>query len=796
MAGSLFRRVVARVKGENQDAELTPDGFAESTTLDEKTAAGLTGTGKIEPTSKTFGLEVDDEEVKSGRASEIASEDFADDDEAVRDIPMAVRRIVSMTDNPEELTLTFRYFVLSILFIVPGAFLSQMSYFRTTSAAYSVFFVQIASNYVGMWLAKILPNKKILGINLNPGPWSTKEHVLVTLSAASGATYNLAYAPVSIAELYFNEPMNPAVAIFFMWSVVVTGYSFAAISRQFLLYDPQYPWFQALCQTALFESQKKERENPTPVSKKQMRVFFAVFLGLALWQFLPEYVFPMTGSLAFLCWVAPRNPVANFIGSGFGGMGFLNLSLDWSNLSTNGNLFLLPWWTQVIMFLAFAFNCWVLLPAAKWGNLSEFKPGLMSTSVLQGNGTKYPLTKLVTSQGALNETAYEEYGPLYLGAQMLWGIFFSYAAFLSAWVWAALFGWPSFKKAIAKFKKRNSEGKGKGINHQYNDQLNILMRSYEEVPLWWFLALFACSFVSILTMTAAGKIYIPVWTYFIALLTGAVVVTPLGWLYAVSNYQLPVGTLNELIYGLCVNAISGHKNPTGATIYSSIAGDAWYRAQYMLQDAKIGFYNKVPPKATFFSQVFGCTIGVPINYGVVKWVLSSKRDILLGIEKDPTHQWTAQHLSSSLSTSVEYVLIGPTKMFQQSSFKPLPYGFIVGAFAPILMFALHKFFPNSKLKFRLWNTTIFFSCVSNFYGNVSTGYTSAFIGGFIVMFWAFRYRNKLWTRYNYLMGAAFDAGYNLNLLLVFLFFGSGKIISMPYWWGNNEQSSERCFALD
>jgi hypothetical protein len=220
------------------------------------------------------------------------------------------------------------------------------------------------------------------------------------------------------------------------------------------------------------------------------------------------------------------------------------------------------------------------------------------------------------------------------------------------------------------------------------------------------------------------------------------------------------------------------------------------RSIQKLTSHRIGHYMHIPPRATFFSQVFGCTIGVPINYGVVKWVLSSKRDILLGLEKDPTHQWTAQHLSSSLSTSVEYVLIGPTKMFQQSSFKPLPYGFLVGALAPILLFALHKKFPNSKLKFRLWNTTIFFSCVSNFYGNVSTGYTSAFIGGFVVMFWAFRYRSKLWARYNYLLGAAFDAGYNLNLLLVFLFFGSGKIISMPYWWGNNEQNSERCFALD
>jgi OPT family oligopeptide transporter len=546
MAGSIFRRVVARVKGENENAVITPDGFAESTTLDEKIANGLTGTGKIEPTSKTYGLEVGDEEIRSGKASDTESDEFADDDEAVRDLLPAVRRIVSMTDNPEELTLTFRYFVLSILFIVPGAFLSQMSYFRTTSAAYSVFFVQIASNYVGQWLAKVLPNKKILGINLNPGPWCTKEHVLVTLSAASGATYNLAYAPVSIAELYFGEPMNPGIAVVFMWSVVVTGYSFAAISRQFLLYDPQYPWFQALCQTALFESQKKERSNPTPVSKRQMRIFFAVFFGVTMWQFLPEYVFPMTGSLAFLCWVAPKNPVANFIGSGFGGMGFLNLSLDWSTLSTNGNLFLLPWWTQVIMFLAFVFNCWILLPAAKWGNLSEFKPGLMSTSVLQGNGTKYPLTKLVTAEGTFNQAAYEEYGPLYLGAQMLWGIFFSYAAFLSAWVWAALFGYPSFKKAYQKFKNRNSEGNDKGINHQYNDQLNILMRSYKEVPLWWFGLLFACSFVSIVTMAAAGKIYIPVWTYFVALATGALVVTPLGWLYASSNYQLPIGTFNEV----------------------------------------------------------------------------------------------------------------------------------------------------------------------------------------------------------------------------------------------------------
>ena len=54
-------------------------------------------------------------------------------------------------------------------------------------------------------------------------------------------------------------------------------------------------------------------------------MFFGVLVGMILWQLLPEFVFPFLGSLAFLCWVAPHNPTANFVSSGFGGMAFLNL---------------------------------------------------------------------------------------------------------------------------------------------------------------------------------------------------------------------------------------------------------------------------------------------------------------------------------------------------------------------------------------------------------------------------------------------------------------------------------------
>jgi hypothetical protein len=140
-------------------------------------------------------------------------------------------------------------------------------------------------------------------------------------------------------------------------------------------------------------------------------------------------------------------------------------------------------------------------------------------------------------------------------------------------------------------------------------------------------------------------------------------VVPLGWLYALSNFQLPIGTVNELLYGLMVNAVSGHKNPTGASVYGSIAGNAWYRAQYNLQDMKIGHYMHIPPKTVFFSQVFGSILGIPVNYAVVRWVLDTKFDYLTGEKEDPTHQWTAQSLASNLTMGVQYVLIVGVKYF-------------------------------------------------------------------------------------------------------------------------------------
>lgn len=373
-------------------------------------------------------------------------------------------------------------------------------------------------------------------------------------------------------------------------------------------------------------------------------------------------------------------------------------------------------------------------------------------------------------------------------------MFFDYAAYTSAICWMALFGFPQLRSSLSKLRARWRRGSSSQISQQFTDQLSILQRSYNEVPLWWFGALFGASFISLVTVIATGNMPIPIWTYFVAIGTGAILVTPLGWLYALSNFQLPIGTVNELLYGLMVNSVSGYKNPVGASTYGSIAGNAWYRAQLNLQDIKIGHYMHIPPRAVFLSQVFGSLIGIPVDYAVIRWVLSTKADYLTGKVTDPTHQWTAQELASNLTMGVQYVLIGPRRLFRLPLYSPLPYGFLVGVLAPCAIYALHRAFPRAK--FHLANTTIFFSGISRFYGNISAGYLSTFLGGYVVMRWAYRRRCEAWARWNYILAAAFDAGFNLNMLLIFLFFGAGKVVTMPYWWGNREESSERCFALE
>ncbi|KAJ9143494.1 OPT oligopeptide transporter [Pleurostoma richardsiae] len=714
---------------------------------------------------------------------DFTSEEFAS-------IPELVRDVVSFEDDPKLPVITFRSVLLSAVFCIAGSVVSQLSYFRTTTAPFPVFFVILASAPLGRLLARVLPDYKVpLGrwsFSLNPGPFSVKEHAIIGIAANAGSQGQWAtYLPTN-AALYYGITMKPAVALFYGWGASLLGFSFAAMVRKILIDDPEFIFPLSLQQVTLYRSMQGKSELHAAKEKKRMRVFWIILLATFVWQFLPEYIFPFLAALAPLCWFASRNHKVNFLGAGRGGAGLLNITLDWSNITST--VITYPYSVQVIVFVAFVLTTWILIPVAYFGNLwGSPTYNIMSNGVFQKNGSTYPVDYMIYTDAKgvqhVNETRYHEIGLAYSGAQYMWDIFMWYASYISSFVWCGLFLGPRIK---ALWKARRN------LQHFHKDRLSRIIQQYPGLTWWEWVLLTLIPIIILLVIVVTNSVWMSTFTYFVALGFGAAATLPMSLVYAISGYSIKVGLFNELIYGYMIEAKGSSRHPLGQLAYRIISGNVWYDARVVLEDQKIGHYLHLPPRDVIGMQIVANMIALPVNYGVMRWVIASKFDYVSGRKVDPQGQWTGQDFKSYNTAGIQYALVGPKRLFASPVFTPLLYGFLAGAAAPLIIWLLHKRFPRAR--FDLWNTTIFFASAATFYGNLSTGPFTAFLIGTFFNFYLYRYRHEFWKRWAYITGAAMDTGYNANLLFIFIFLGTTGAV-MVNWWGNNAVSIERCFAL-
>ncbi|KAF7536567.1 hypothetical protein G7054_g4406 [Neopestalotiopsis clavispora] len=682
------------------------------------------------------------------------------DSEEFAHIPQLVRTVVGFEDDPTLPVITFRSVLLSAIFCIIGSFVSQLSYFRTTTAPFPVFFVILASATLGRLLARLLPNYTVpLGrwsFSLNPGPFSIKEHAIIGIAANAGSQGQWAtYLPTN-AALYYGITMNPAVALFFGWGASLLGFSFAAMVRKILIDDPEFIFPLSMQQVTLYRSMQGKTELHMAQASKQIKVFWIILFATFVWQFLPEYLFPLVASLAPLCWFASKSHTVNFLGAGRGGIGLLNITLNWSNITST--IITYPYSVQVTIFVAFVLTTWILIPVAYFGNLwGSPTYNIMSNGVFQKNGSSYPFTSLIYTDASgtqhVNETKYEEVGLAYSGAQYTWEIFMWYASYISSFVWCGLFLGP---KIWNIWKARNNS------EHYHKDRLSRIIQQYPGIKLWEWGLLTIIPIVVLLAIVAAGSVWMPTWTYFVAL-----------------GFDM-------------IEAKGSSRHPLGQLAYRIISGNVWYDARVVLEDQKIGHYLHLPPRDVIGMQIFANMIALPVNYGVMRWVLDTKFDYVSGKVTDPLGQWTGQDFKSYNTAGIQYALVGPKKLFASSFFRPVLYGFVVGAVAPMAIWLLHRKFPRAR--FDLWNTTIFFASAAVFYGNLSTGPFTAILLGTFTNFYLYRYRRKFWDTWAYISGAALDTGFNANLLFIFLFLGTTGTV-MVNWWGNDPVSVEKCYAL-
>jgi hypothetical protein len=116
-----------------------------------------------------------------------------------------VRSAVANTDDPDMPVNTFRAWFIGILWaiLIPG--LNQFFFFRYPSVTISSVVAQLISFPILRLWARAVPRVKIFGVALNPGPFTIKEHVLITIMAGVGA--GSAYA-VSINRVSYLLLVN------------------------------------------------------------------------------------------------------------------------------------------------------------------------------------------------------------------------------------------------------------------------------------------------------------------------------------------------------------------------------------------------------------------------------------------------------------------------------------------------------------------------------------------------------------------------------------------------------------
>lgn len=281
--------------------------------------------------------------------------------------------------------------------------------------------VQLISYPMGKGWAKVFPNIHIFGAPLNPGPFNKKEHTLITMMTAAGASMSYAFDILVAQQVYYNQSWGWGFQILLTISTQAMGFGMAGMLRRFLIWPAAMVWPGTLITTTIMDS--LHNHSPSDPSKTngwtigRYKFFLIVGASAFAWHWVPFVIAPFLSYIGtFPTWIAPNNLGVNQAFGGVSGLGILPISLDWTiptgwflsplqlpafalvNLGFGGLLFLLG--TVGIAFTGDKFN--------------RYLP-LISNKNYDNTGVKYNTTRVVTADLRLDEAAYHAYSPLYIG---------------------------------------------------------------------------------------------------------------------------------------------------------------------------------------------------------------------------------------------------------------------------------------------------------------------------------------------------------------------------------------------
>ena len=350
----------------------------------------------------------------------------------------------------------------------------------------------------------------------------------------------------------------------------------------------------------------------------RLRFFTYVWLGGLCWYFFPGYLFQALSYFTWVCWIAPDNVVINQLFGYQSGLGMSLITFDWAQITYITSPLATPWWAEANVVAGFVLFFWILTPILHFTNTwyGTYMP-MQSRTSFDNTGATYNVTRILTSDNQFNITAYEEYSPLFLSTTFSLTYGLSFASITATIVHAILF----FRKQIWTQARR--------ALHEQPDIHARLMSKYPQVPEWWYMCVFVVMFIFGVVCIEVWSTDFPVWGFVLALLIAYFYILPIGMIQAITNTQIGLNVITELIVGY---AIPGR--PLAMMMFKTWGYITMTQALQFASDFKLGHYMKVPPRIMFWCQVAACAVSGTVQLGVQAWMFSNISDMCSATQKD------------------------------------------------------------------------------------------------------------------------------------------------------------------
>uniref|UniRef100_A0ACD5YLQ9 Uncharacterized protein n=1 Tax=Avena sativa TaxID=4498 RepID=A0ACD5YLQ9_AVESA len=704
-----------------------------------------------------------------------------DAEEEVNDHPIEeVRNTVPITDDPSEPCLTFRTWVLGMCSCVLLAFVNEFFMYRSNQLSIGTVVVQIATLPIGRFMASALPatlmRVPLFGwkFSLNPGPFSLKEHCLVTIFAGAGASGVYAMNIIAIVKVFYKRQINPYAAMLLAQTTQLLGYGWAGLFRTYLV-DSAYMWWPLnLVQVTLFRAMHEE-ERRAKGQLTRLQFFIIVMVCSFAYYLIPSYLFPAASTMSALCWFYKDSITAQQIGSGLKGLGVGSFGLDWNTVAGFiGNPLASPAFAIFNIMFGFAINNYVAVPYLYWTNTYNAKRfPIISSHVFDAAGQRYDTNRILDPKAfTLNLKEYNSYSRINLSVLFAINYGFGFAGLMATLSHVALY---HGKEIFDLWRKAKTE---KGQERDVHTR--IMKRNYKTVPQWWFhLMLILVMALSLFTCVGfGGQLQLPYWGLLLACAIALTFTLPIGIITATTNMQPGLNIITELIIGYLYPG-----KPLANVVFKTYGYISMGQALTFVSDFKLGHYMKIPPRSMFYAQLAGTITASTVHFATAWFLLTTVKNVCDVDVLPEGSPWTCPGDDVFYNASIIWGVVGPLRMFGRlGNYWQMNYFFLVGLLAPVPVWLLCRRYPRNAF-FKNINIPLIFAGAGGLLPARSVNFIMWGFVGILFNYFIYRRHKAWWMRHTYVLAAGLDAGVAFMGVLTFISLGYFDIYGVRWWGG-------------